>query len=77
MMIDEQNKQWSTRENNKAKQITRVEAKEFMPNRLDDGKQHDERTLKTIKMMQMTKTIKTLLKRRKTVGSRQKTHANR
>ena len=45
MMIDEQNKQWSTRENNKAKQTTRVEAKEFMPNRSCNGKEYEERTL--------------------------------
>ena len=45
MMMTEQNKQRNTSENNKDNQMARAEEKDFSPNRVADGKEHDERTL--------------------------------
>ena len=49
MMIAKQNKQWNASENNKANQIIRPEAKEFIQNKLDNGKEYDKRKLKSNK----------------------------
>ena len=44
-MVAEQKKQRNTRENNTVDQMIRAEVKEFTPNRIDGGKEHDEITL--------------------------------
>ena len=45
-MIAEQNKQINISENNKVNQIIRAKEKDFTSNRLDNSKEHYERTLK-------------------------------
>ena len=46
MMAGEQNKKWNSSDNNKVNQIIRAKEKDFTSNRLDNSKEHYERTLK-------------------------------
>ena len=77
VMKFEQNKQQRTSKNNKVNQIARAEAKEFILNRLENGKEHDERTVKNNENDMDDKANNDVVEKKESIQiTQKKVHAN-